>query len=317
MRRDAVIGGGLAAAAFTWWGLVPVYWLAVDDVPGIEMIAHRVVWALPVVLWLAARRRRVGELVAALKDRAHRRLLVSSALLLSVNWLVFIEAVRHRRLLEASLGYYINPLVNVLLGMVFLNERLTRAQWVAVALAGTGVLWLAISVGTIPWIGLSLAATFGVYGLLRKRAGVDALVGLPVETMLLAPLALAWIAALLWRGESATLHEDALHLGLVAASGPITAFPLLWFADAARRLRYATLGFFQYLAPTGQFLVAVFLFGEAFTRDRAISFAFIWVAVAVYVVDALRSMRAEASAPGVSSAGESASESPSFREEIP
>jgi chloramphenicol-sensitive protein RarD len=297
VRRESAIGGAYAAGAFTWWGLAPVYWRAVEAVPGVEMIAHRVVWALPLLLLLAARRRRVREVVLAIRDRAHRNLLLVSGSLLAVNWLVFIEAVRHGRVLEASLGYFVNPLVNVLLGMMFLGERLTRAQWLAVALAATGVAWLTVSVGSVPWLALALAGTFGVYGLLRKRAGVDSLVGLSVETLLLAPAAIAWIVVLLAVGRSAVPALDGPALALVAAVGAITAVPLLWFADAARRLRYATLGFFQYLAPTGQLLVAVFLFGEPFSRAHAVAFGFIWVAVGVYLVDTLRAMRAAPATP--------------------
>jgi chloramphenicol-sensitive protein RarD len=300
MRRDAITGGLYAVAAFGAWGLVPLYWKTVRAVPGVEMVAHRVLWSVPVVLWLVARRRRLPDTWATLADRRHRRLLTWTAALVALNWLVFIWAVQRDVLLEASLGYYVTPLFNVLLGAVVLHERLRPRQWVAVALAATGVTWLAVAQGTMPWTALALAATFSTYGLLRKRAGVDALAGLSAETLILAPLALAWFAWLLVRGEAVLPRLPPREMGLVAASGVVTAIPLLWFAHAARRLRLATIGFFQYLAPTGQLLLAVLVYGEPFGRARAVAFGFIWAAVALYLWDAAAALRGEAGQDGSS-----------------
>jgi chloramphenicol-sensitive protein RarD len=291
MDRHAIAGGLYAIAAFGAWGLVPLYWKAVRAVPGVEMVAHRVVWSVPVVLWLVARRRRLPETWAALRDAGHRRLLLCTSALVALNWLVFIWAVQRGVLVEASLGYYVNPLFNVLLGAVVLHERLRRLQWVAVALAAVGVLWLAVAQGAVPLTALALAGTFGLYGLLRKRAGVDALTGLSAETLLLAPVAILWLAWLVLRGDAAFPRLSAREMGLVAASGVVTALPLLWFAHAARRLRLATIGFFQYLAPTGQFLLAVLAFGEPFRYAQFAAFGFIWAAVALYLWDAAASFR--------------------------
>ncbi len=278
-------GAVYAIAAFATWGLVPLYWRRVRDVPGLEMIAHRVVWSVPVLLAVVTMRRRLAGVLEAFRDRRHLALLAVTAVLVGANWLVFILAIQADRVLEASLGYYINPLFNVLLGCLLLGERLRRRQAVAVALATVGVAWLTFAVGAVPWISLLLAGTFGFYGLLRKKAGVDALVGLTVETLLLSPLAGTALVVLALRGEGGLVRSDAGHALLIVASGVITAFPLLWFANAARRLRYTTLGFFQYLAPTGQFLLAVLAFGEPFTRDHAITFGLIGAAVALYLYD--------------------------------
>jgi chloramphenicol-sensitive protein RarD len=248
------------------------------------MLAHRVVWALPVTLLLVARRRRLAEPLAALRDPRHRRVLVASALLVTTNWGVFIWAVQNDLVLHASLGYYVNPILNVALGVVFLGERLTRRQGAAVALAAAGVAWLTVSVGSLPWVALALAATFAAYGLLRKTAGVDALVGLTVETLLLAPLGLAFLVVLAARGAAAFPREDVAGLLAIAASGLVTALPLLWFVHGARRLRYSTIGFFQYLAPTGQFALAL-AFGEPFTTAHAVAFGLIWAAVVLYLSD--------------------------------
>ena len=291
MRRDAIAGGLYAVAAFGSWGLVPLYWKTVREVPGVEMVAHRVLWSVPVVLWLVAWRRRLPDTRAALADRGHRRLLTWTAALVALNWLVFIWAVQRDVLLEASLGYYVTPLFNVFLGAVVLHERLRRLQWVAVALAATGVAWLTVAQGTVPVTALALAVTFSLYGLLRKRAGVDALTGLSAETLILFPVAIAWLAWLVVRGEAVFPRLAPREMGLVAASGIVTALPLLWFAHAARRLRLATIGFFQYLAPTGQLLLAVFAYGEPFGRARAVAFGFIWTAVALYLWDAGVSLR--------------------------
>jgi chloramphenicol-sensitive protein RarD len=214
--------------------------------------------------------------------------MAASTVLIAVNWLVYIYAVVQGRMLEGSLGYYINPLVNVLLGVVVLGERLERPVQVAVAIAFTGVLWLTVRVGAPPWIALALAASFGLYGLMRKLAPVGALAGLIVETTLLLPLAGGYLAWAVASGRAAFLAGQPTLDLLLLLAGPVTAFPLLCFAAAARRLSLSTLGFVQYLSPTLQFLLAVFLYAEPFDRARAVAFAFIWTALAVFAVHSVR-----------------------------
>jgi len=289
--RTTRAGVAYAAAAFLWWGLAPVYWKAVGSVPPENMIAWRVLFALAVLGGLfalrpgglAAGRRQLGAAFGAPRTR---RTLALSAALLAVNWYTYIWAMGAERVLEASLGYYVNPLVNVLLGIVFLGERLRRPQGIAVVLAAAGVAVLTAEVGRIPWVALVLAGTFGVYGLLRKTVDAGPEVGLAVETILLAPLAALHLGVLASRG-AAGGHPPLLWL-LIAAAGLITVAPLVWFAHGARRLTLATLGLLQYLAPTGQFLLAVLLYREPFTAAHLAAFALIWTGLAVFTWDLRR-----------------------------
>jgi chloramphenicol-sensitive protein RarD len=276
-----------------WWGLCPIYFKAMVSVPVLQVLAHRVVWSVLLLGVLVLLQRRWPDVVAAVRDRRTILRLCLTTLLIANNWGVFIWAVAHDELLQASLGYFINPLINVLLGFVFLRERLRRLQAVSVVLAGVGVAYLIGVYGQVPWIALILAFSFGFYGLLRKTSRADPLVGLGVETTLLAPLAIAFLFFEDARGVGVFLNVS-WHLDvLLASAGVITAVPLLWFVAAAKRLRYTTIGFIQYLAPTGQFLLAVIAYGEPFTRDQLIAFAFIWAALALYSIDAtLRSRRA-------------------------
>jgi chloramphenicol-sensitive protein RarD len=291
MRRDAWVGAGYAIAAYGFWGAIPVYWKAVREVSKWEMVAHRVLWALPVMVAIVAWRGRAREVLDAIRDRRHRGLLLATSALVSANWLVFIWAVQDAHVLESSLGYFVVPLLNAVLGVAFLKERLRPLQAAAVVLAAAAVAWLTVSVGAPPWKALALAGTFAAYGFLRKRAGVDGLVGLTVETLFLAPVGAAVAIALLARGDAAFLHRGFRNDALMVASGLVTALPLLWFANAARRLRLTTLGFFQYLSPTGQFLLAVFAYGEPFTHDHAVAFSLLWAAVALYLIETVRLAR--------------------------
>jgi chloramphenicol-sensitive protein RarD len=271
-----------AALAYVCWGLFPLYFKALQQVPPLEMLAHRVAWSLLFVMIILAWQRRFAWLGPALRDRRTVATFVASSALISINWFVYIWAVTHGRVVEASLGYFINPLVNVLVGALFLHERLRRAQWAAVALAALGVLWLTWQAGHPPWIALVLACSFASYGLLRKTAPLGALEGLALETLLLGPLA---IAALWWwtAGGTAVFVQSSLDTqALIAAAGPITAIPLLLFAAGARRIPFSLLGLLQYIGPTLQLLLGVLLFGEAFGPDRAIGFALIWAALALY-----------------------------------
>ena len=290
-RRGALY----ALAAYGTWGLMPVYWRAAtpagDTERALEMVAHRSLWSLLVLLVLLTVLKRGGALLATLKRPRTALLLLLTGALLATNWGVFIWAVTHGRVVESSLGYYVNPLVMVALGVVFLRERLRPAQGAAVLLGAIAVTTLAVLRGAPPWVALALAFSFGLYGLLRKVAHVDALVGLTIETLMMAPFAIAMIVRQESLGQASFGHHGVAASLLVAASGPVTAFPLLWFAEAAKRLRYATLGQFQYLTPTVHFLLAVAVYGERLTRGHAIAFPLIAVALVLYAWDSARAAR--------------------------
>jgi chloramphenicol-sensitive protein RarD len=282
--------GGLAAAvsAFLLWGLFPLYWKLLATVPALEVVAHRMAWALAAVAaWVSLRGRWRDALAVASRPRTVARLAASGALV-SVNWLLYIWAVVHDRVVEASLGYFVNPLVNVVLGVLVLHERLSRAQRVAVALASAGVAVLTLAHGRLPWIALALATSFGLYGLARKTVAADAVVGLLWETALLTPLALGYLALLAHRGTGAFSPAAPAASVLLALGGPITAVPLALFAQGARSLPLSTLGFLQYLSPSLQFLLAVVVFREPFTPAHAATFAFIWAALAILTWDLRR-----------------------------
>ena len=276
--------------AFGFWGLTPIYFKAVGQVPALEVMAHRVVWAMLLMFALLLWKQRLRELSLELGNPRRLLFYAVTALLVSTNWLIFIWAIQQNRLLEASLGYYINPLVNVFLGMLFLHERLNVRQIVAVTLAAIGVLNLMLAHGTFPWIALALAFSFGFYGLLRKKARVDVMLGLTVETILLTPFALAFLVLLGANGAfgRANMETDLL----LAAAGIVTAVPLLCFLQATQRLALSTVGLMQYLAPTLNFLLAVLLYDEPFTLSHLITFVCIWIALAIYSGDAFLTHRA-------------------------
>lgn len=288
---SARTGVAYGLAAYIAWGTVPVYFKAVSHVSELEVIAHRVIWSVVLLVILLKVKGRWHEAVRSIADRRVIATLVGTTGLIALNWFLFIWAIGHDELLQASLGYFINPLINVLLGFVFLRERLRPMQTVSVALAGIVVLYLAFGGGEFPWIALTLATSFGLYGLLRKTVRVDALTGLTAETSMLFPFAAGYLVYLRAVGNgvfgATTISEDLL----LMFAGVITSVPLLWFTNAAKRLRLATLGFLQYIAPTGQFLLAVLAYGEPFDRTRAISFACIWVALGLYSFDTLRAQR--------------------------
>lgn len=280
--------GPLAAAlAYVLWGVFPLYIKQLAAVPALQVVAHRSWWSLVFVFALLAAGGRLAWLKGALADRHTLRVFAASALLLSANWLVYVWAVSAGRIVDASLGYFINPLVNVLLGVWVLGERPRPLQWAAVGVAGAGVAWLVLGAGEWPWIALVLALTFGLYGLLRKTAPLGAAEGLGLETLMQAPLALALIGWWAWQGTGAMRADDpATSLWLLAA-GPFTAIPLLLFAAGARRVTLATLGLLQYLGPTLQFLIGVAVYGEPFSASRAAGFALIWAALALYTAESV------------------------------
>jgi chloramphenicol-sensitive protein RarD len=269
------------------WGVGPIYFKAVGNVPPLELLAHRVVWCVTLTAVLITLGRDWGQLRTGVRDRRTLRTLALSAALVAVNWFTFIYAVTTDRIVEASLGYFINPLVNVLLGMLFLRERLTRLQLLAVLLALAGTLNLTLSVGAPPWIALTLAVCFGFYGLLRKTVRIEAVNGLFVETAMLAPVASGYLLWLAWHGEGAFGAIDFGTDALLLFAGVITALPLVWFTRAARRLRYVTIGVLQYIAPTLQLLVGVLIYGESFTSAHWLTFGLIWAGLAVFTWDAV------------------------------
>jgi chloramphenicol-sensitive protein RarD len=294
-EQAAAARRGVAAVstAFFIWGIFPLYLKPLTHVPAIEILAHRIAWCLLFVLGWLAWKGRLHEVAAAFRDRSVLRNLALSAALISLNWGLYVWAVSNGRVLEASLGYFIGPLVNVMLGVVALHERLNRSQWTAVALATIGVAWLTAAAGGLPWVSLALAFSFGTYGLVRKVANVGAVPGLAIETMLLAPVALAFLAWLESNGTGA-FGQPPLHVSLLlAGSGLVTALPLALFSTGARLIPYSVVGIIQYIGPTLQLLLGVFLYREPFAGARAIGFSIIWAGIAVFVADSyLRSRRA-------------------------
>lgn len=281
----------LALGAYIMWGIAPLYFKALNGVPAPEVLVHRIIWSfffLALILYFTGS---MGKVRWLLKDTKRLMLLTVSAVVIAANWLIFIWAVNNNHMLDASLGYYINPLINVVLGMVFLGERFRKLQWVAVALAFIGVAVQVITFGSLPWVALVLASSFGCYGLIRKKISVDAATGLFIETAVLLPVALVYLLMIADSASSNMFNNPtSLNLLLIAA-GVVTTLPLLCFNGAATILRLSTLGFFQYIGPSMMFLLAVGLYNEPFTADKATTFAFIWTALAVFIFDAVRNRR--------------------------
>lgn len=285
-------GVPLGLAAYAIWGFMPLYFKLLASVQPTEIVAHRILWSLLLLGLLATLWRRWGAIRAAIGTGKVLTTLIVTACLIAVNWLVYIYAIVSGHVLEGSLGYYLNPLVNVLFGVVLLKERLTRAQVFACLLAGAGVAVMAAGAGSGLWISLTLALSFASYGFLRKVAPVDALEGLWVETLVLAPVALLWVVHLQVQGTAGFGHQGwSIDLFLILG-GAVTALPLLLFTAAAKRLPYSTLGFLQYIAPSLQFLLAVLAFHEPFGQVQAVCFAAIWTALAIFSVEAIRTARA-------------------------
>lgn len=279
-----------AFAAFVLWGLFPVYFKTLHQIPALEMLAHRMAWSLVFVIAVLVVRRHWRWLGPTLRDRRLLGRFAASAVLLSANWGIYIWAVNAGHIVEASLGYFINPLINVVFGYAFLRERLRALQWAAVALAMAGVVWLTWQNGAPPWISLALAVTFGGYGLLRKTAQLGALEGLALETVLLFPVAIVYLTILSLAGESHFTHASRGLQLLLAAAGPITAIPLLLFGAAAQRIPLSMLGLIQYVTPTLQLLTGVLIYGEPFGVVRAIGYGAIWVALALYSLEGVRGL---------------------------
>jgi chloramphenicol-sensitive protein RarD len=276
-----------AIVAYGSWGLLPIYWKLFGQTPAVEVLSHRIIWSMVFLTGLLLLQQRKAELTQLWRSPRQLGILLTTALLLTFNWGLYIYAVNADRVVETSLGYYINPLVSVLLGFVFLKERLNRGQLLAVILASLGVTNFIWHFGAVPWIALALAFSFAFYGLLRKVAAVAPLSGLAIETLLVTPLALAWVAHLAVTG-TGHLGVNWLVSLLFVGAGITTSLPLLWFNNAAKRLRLSTLGFFQYIAPSLQLLIGVFLYHEPFTAIHAVTFGLIWTALITFSTSSLK-----------------------------
>lgn len=297
MTNESSKGVLYAAAAYAAWGLFPLFFKQLGQVGAQEVVAHRTVWSLLFVLALLLVKKHFSWMRAVLGQPKVLAAFALSAVLLATNWLIYVWAVQNDHVLDASLGYFINPLVNVALGFAVLHERPRKLQWLAVGLAAAGVVWLTVQAGRLPWVALSLAFSFGFYGLLRKIAPLGALEGLTVETLVLAPIALGALAWWSLQGHSAFVSGDGFTLFMLLLSGPLTAITLLLFASGARRIPMTTLGLLQYIAPTTQFVLGVWLYHEPFQPSRLVGFALIWAALAVYSLESLLRSRMTAAQP--------------------
>jgi chloramphenicol-sensitive protein RarD len=286
--RQQTLGVAAAIGAFLIWAGFPVFFKAVSGVLPTEVLAHRIVWALVLIAILMTVSKRWPEMRKALRDGSTRARLFATAVLVSINWLVFIWGITNDRVLECSLGYFINPLVNVVLGVIFLQERLGPLRWIAVALAAAGVGYQIIGLGYVPWIALTLGFSFGFYGLIRKQTQVGSLAGLGIETMFLTPLALIYLLWLEQSGVGSFGHMGLQIDVLLVLAGVVTATPLMLFAAAARRIRLSTIGLLQYIAPTGHFVLAVWIYNEPFTAAHLVTFGCIWVALGLYSWESMR-----------------------------
>ena len=286
-RRGLLLG----ASAFGLWGLFPLYWPLLEPTGAGEILAHRILWSLVLTLGLLTAFRRAPAFRALWAERRVRLLMSGAACVIAVNWFTYIWGVNHGHVVETSLGYYVNPLVTVLMGVLLLGERLSRWQWVALSVAFAAVIVLSLQLGRPPWISLILAFSFGTYGLLKKQAAVGPVEGLAYETLVLAPVALGYVAWLSFAGQATAWSHGADHVALLATTGLVTAAPLLCFAAAANRMSLTTLGLLQYLAPTLQFLLGVFLFDEAMTPVRWIGFSLVWLALLIFTLDSISTYR--------------------------
>lgn len=295
--RQSLLGTLSAFAGFLVWGLLPFYWKWLGGVDAIEILAHRIVWSAILLLVLVPVIQR-RELAAALRDRRAFLIAAGAGVVVGVNWFVYVWAVSAERLVEASLGYYINPLVSVLLGMVVLRERMNRLQLVALVLAAAGVTVLTVSYGRLPWVSLTLAFTFGFYGLIKKTGRLNSLVSLLIELVILAPVAAVFLARRHAGGGGAFGAGDPTVSWLLAGAGVATVLPLLLFGIGARRIPLSRVGFLQYIAPTLMLVIGTLFYGEAFTSAHTVAFVLIWTALAIYTATLVRARRRGARVPG-------------------
>ncbi|WP_400163123.1 EamA family transporter RarD [Brevibacillus sp. TJ4] len=277
-----------AVIAYLAWGLLPLYWNLFQSMGALEILAHRIVWSFVFVAVILTISRRWRQLRSSLPDIKSKIAMLVCSLTISANWLIFIWAVTNGKVMETSLGYYMNPLISVFFGVLFLKERLSKGQWTALGLAGVGVLYLTFQYGVFPWVALSLALTFALYGLAKKMLRMDGIIGVTLETLLVTPIALLYLGMLQTQGTDVAWSMDGWKIVLLTLSGAATALPLMWFAEATKTLPLSTIGFIQYLSPTMSLITAVFLFGEPFTVTHLISFTCIWSALVVFTVSSMR-----------------------------
>lgn len=282
-RRGFLLG----VAAFGMWGIFPLYWPLLEPIGAAEILAHRIIWSLVLTGAMVVITRRARTLAAIWREPRRRYAMTAAGIFICFNWGTYIWGVNNGHVVDTSLGYYINPLVTVLMGVVFLKETLRRAQWAALAIAFLGVLVLSAQVGHPPWISLILAFSFGVYGLVKKQAGVGPIEGLTWESLVLVPFALGYLVVLSAQGQADAWSAGPGHLVLLVVTGVITAAPLLCFAGAANRISLTTLGLLQYLAPTIQLVLGLTFFDEVMTTTRWIGFSLVWVALVVFTVESL------------------------------
>ncbi|GGW84316.1 EamA family transporter RarD [Alteromonas halophila] len=288
--KRAQVGVICAIAAYTMWGVAPIYFKQLQLIPAPEILMHRIVWSVVILIGLIAALGQWPKVKTALRSPAVMKVLLCAGVLLAANWLLFIWAINSNHLLDASLGYYINPLINVFFGRLFLGERLRPLQRVSVVLALAGVAILIFSYGYLPWIALVLAGSFSIYGLLRKQVAVDSMPGLFIETLMMLPVALGYW--LLFGSVHSDMTSNPVDLNLLLiAAGLVTTAPLLCFTAAARRIMYSTLGFFQYIGPSLMFLLAVFVYGEPLEEDRLITFGFVWAGLILFSLDSVHDYR--------------------------
>jgi chloramphenicol-sensitive protein RarD len=275
-----------AVGAYVTWGLFPLYWKLLQQISALQLIGHRVVWSCVMLLAIVAVSRQWKLFRESILNTRTLAIYAAAGILIAINWTVYVWGVNSNRVLETSLGYFINPLVSVFLGVVVLGERLRIGQWIAIGLAAAGVLYLALAYGSLPWISLVLACTFGTYGLVKKMAPLGAALGLALETCILLIPALAYLFVEHGAARGAFMHDGIVTDLLIVCSGPVTTVPLLFFAAAARRIPLSMVGLFQYIAPTIQFLIGVFLFHEPFTSSRFIGFSLVWLALVLSAIEA-------------------------------
>lgn len=289
------IGYLAAALSYVMWGLLPIYWKTFTEVGAWEILSHRIIWSVVFVLLLMTVTKKWKQLKEALPDWKSKLAIIVSSLLISANWVIYIWAVNNNHILDASLGYYINPLISVFLGVFFLGERLTKLQWGSIALAAIGVAIMTISFGNFPWVSITLAITFGLYGLAKKKVKIEPLIGLTLETLIVLPIALLYLVGF-EHGGVAFAVLPTWKIAILLLAGVATALPLLLFAEGAKRLSLSALGFLQYISPTLTLILGILVYDEAFTTVDQIAFGFIWSALVLYTIQVIRKQRMQKAA---------------------
>lgn len=290
-KNNSMIGVFYGTIAYVAWGLLPLYWKLLEDIPPDEILAHRILWSFIFVGGILFLQGKLGVIKGILKDRRNIRNILICSFFITINWGLYIWTVNSGHIVQASMGYYINPLMVVLLGMLVLKEKLNKLQYISLGFAAIGVALITIQFGRIPWAALLLAATFAFYGLFKKLLKVDSLAGLVLETAAIMPLASGYVLFKLFTGSSALFIVSAPTIAILLLSGVATATPLLWYAMAAARVKFSTIGFLQYISPTISLFLGVFVYGEEFTGTHLVSFGFIWTGLVIYTYSSLESIK--------------------------